>query len=211
MATGAVLRIGGVTPLSATDYPDHLSAVVFCQGCPWRCEYCHNPHLQSARGSARLAWESFRAFLQTRTGLLDAVVFSGGEPTVQRGLADAMRAVKAMGFKVGLHTAGIHPRRLEAVLPLADWVGMDLKAPFARYDAITGIAGSGARAFESARAIVASGIAHEFRTTVHRLLLTPDDLATLASEVAALGARRYVLQDFRAAGCTSARLTRAAH
>lgn len=211
MATGAVLRIGGVTPLSATDYPGYLSAVVFCQGCPWRCEYCHNPHLQCARGSTRVRWESVREFLLTRTGLLDAVVFSGGEPTVQPGLGAAMRAVKAMGFKVGVHTAGIHPRRLAAVLPLADWVGMDVKAPFARYDAITGVAGSGERALASARAIVASGVAHEFRTTVHRLLLTPDDLAAVAAEVAALGARRYVLQDFRADGCTSARLTRAAH
>ena len=90
-------RIGGFVPFSATDYPDHLSAVVFCQGCPWRCGYCHNVHLQPATNATELAWNSILSFLERRRGLLDAVVFSGGEPTLQHALAGAMRAVKALG------------------------------------------------------------------------------------------------------------------
>lgn len=203
MTEARALRVGGLVRLSTTDYPDRLSAVVFCQGCSWRCDYCHNPHLQHARGASRIDWDTVRAFLLTREGLLDAVVFSGGEPTQQPGLARAMREVKAMGFQVGLHTAGIHPRRLAAVLPLVDWVGMDVKAPFARYAALTGVAGSGERAETSARLILASGVDYEFRTTVHRDLLAPGDLAALASDLAALGARRYALQEFRAEGCLS--------
>jgi pyruvate formate lyase activating enzyme len=191
------LRIGGFVPFTATDYPDHLAAVVFCQGCPWRCGYCHNPHLLPARGEAQHDWEAIAAFLETRRGLLDAVVFSGGEPTLQDALPAAMREVRDMGFKVGLHTAGIYPRRLAAVLPLADWVGMDVKAPFGSYERVTKVRGSGASACASAKQLIASGVAHEFRTTVDRAVLGPEDLAILAETLPRMGARRHVLQTCR--------------
>jgi anaerobic ribonucleoside-triphosphate reductase activating protein len=200
------LRIGGFTGLSCTDYPGLLSAVVFCQGCPWRCGYCHNPHLQAPLAATPIAWRDIERFLERRRGLLDAVVFSGGEPTLQAGIAGAMREVKEMGFRVGLHTAGIAPRRLAALLPLTDWVAMDIKAPFDAYATTTGRHASGERAFESTRLILASGIDHEFRTTVHASLLPPDSLAQLAQSLAELGVRNYVLQEFRAQGCASAAL-----
>jgi pyruvate formate lyase activating enzyme len=159
-----VLRVGGLTRCSASDYPGKLAAVVFCQGCAWRCGYCHNAELQSAHGRAEIAWPEVVAFLERRRGLLDAVVFSGGEPTLQRGLAHAMRAVKALGYLVGLHTAGIVPSRLEMVLPLLDWVAMDVKAQFAAHERVTRVRGSGARAERSLRLIRASGVACEFHT-----------------------------------------------
>ncbi len=202
----AALRIGGLTALSTTDYPGQLSAVVFCQGCPWRCGYCHNPHLLARRGDDEIAWKDILALLERRRGLLDAVVFSGGEPTLQAGIADAMREVKQMGFRVGLHTAGIAPRRLAALLPLADWVAMDIKAPFDAYAATTGRHASGDSALESLRLILASGIDHEFRTTVHASLLAPHALSRMAHTLAQLGVRHYVLQEFRAQGCASAAL-----
>lgn len=159
-----MLRVGGLTRLSASDYPDRLAAVVYCQGCAWRCTYCHNPHLLPARGSEDIPWLQVVAFLERRRGLLDAVVFSGGEPTLQPALGSAMREVKAMGYLVGLHTAGILPRALERVLPLADWVAMDLKAPFDRHHEITGAAGSGTRARQSMELIAASGVPCRFHT-----------------------------------------------
>jgi pyruvate formate lyase activating enzyme len=159
-----MLRVGGLTPLSATDYPHKLAAVVFCQGCAWRCGYCHNPHLLNKRSSSEVPWAEIRSFLERRRGLLDAVVFSGGEPTLQAALPAAMREVKAMGYLVGLHTAGIVPRRLKEVLPLVDWVGMDLKADFHRHHEITGVANSGERALQSYELISASGVACEFHT-----------------------------------------------
>ena len=79
------LRIGGLTPLSTTDYPGQLAAAVFCQGCPWRCGYCHNPHLIPATVKQGIDWVEVMRFLERRRGLLDAVVFSGGEPTLQPG------------------------------------------------------------------------------------------------------------------------------
>ena len=159
-----MLRVGGLTRCSASDYPGKLAAVVFCQGCAWRCGYCHNPELRPARGAHEIPWAEVVSFLERRRGLLDAVVFSGGEPTQQRALRDAMQAVKAMGFLVGLHTAGIVPRRLAEVLPLLDWVGMDVKAPCEEHERVSGKRGSGRRARLSADLIRASGVACEFHT-----------------------------------------------
>ena len=158
-----MLRVGGLTRLSASDYPGRLAAVVFCQGCAWRCTYCHNPHLLPF-GDGSIAWPEVVSFLGRRRGLLDAVVFSGGEPTLQPSLRSAIREVKAMGYRVGLHTAGMAPRLLERVLPLVDWVSMDLKAEFARHESVTRTPGSGARARRSRDLILASGVPCEFHT-----------------------------------------------
>ena len=201
-----MLRVGGLTPLSTTDWPGMLAAVVFCQGCPWRCGYCHNPHLIPAQGSSEIPWDEVIAFLRRRQGLLDGVVFSGGEPTSQADLADAMREVRALGFKVGLHTGGAYPRRLAEVLPLVDWVGLDAKAPFADYARITRVEGSGERARSSLARVLASGVEHAIRTTVHPALLADDEVASLARALADRGVKRYVLQAFRTQGCADAEL-----
>jgi pyruvate formate lyase activating enzyme len=173
--------------------------VVYCQGCPWRCSYCHNPHLLPAGAKGGIAWSEVLDFLRRRRGLLDAVVFSGGEPTAQPGLAPAMREAKALGYRVGLHSAGIYPRRFAEVLHLVDWVGFDAKAPFdAAYERITGVHGSGASALASAKALIASGVDCEFRTTWHGEFLSSAELDRLTQSLADLCVRRYVLQEFRA-------------
>ena len=195
------LRVGGLTPLSTTDWPGMLAAVVFCQGCPWRCGYCHNPGLIPARGDSEIPWGDVLAFLRRRQGLLDGVVFSGGEPTVQAGLPHAMREVRALGFKIGLHTGGAYPQHLAAALPLVDWVGFDVKAPFADYPRITGAAGSGDRALAGLQQVLASGVAHEIRTTVHPALLADGEVVGLARDLAARGVKHYVIQAFRSQGC----------
>jgi pyruvate formate lyase activating enzyme len=195
------LRVGGLTPLSSTDWPGMLTAVVFCQGCPWRCRYCHNPELIPSRSADEIAWDDVMSFLRRRQGLLDGVVFSGGEPTLQVGLADAMREVRALGFKIGLHTGGAYPQRLADVLPLVDWVGLDAKAPFADYARVTGVPGSGGRARTSLEHVLASGVDHEIRTTVHPALLSDADVTGLARELASRATKHYVLQPFRTHGC----------
>lgn len=200
------LRIGGFTALSWTDYPGLLSAVVYCQGCPWRCRYCHNPHLLAPRALKPLAWRDVERFLERRRGLLDAVVFSGGEPTLQSGIAEAMQAAKSMGFRIGLHTAGIYPRRLQNLLPLTDWIGMDIKAPFAHYAATTGKPNGASPVIESMQLIMQSGVSHEFRTTVHPALLLPQALLELAQLLAKLGVRNYAVQEFRGQGVTASPL-----
>lgn len=195
------IRIGGFQPLTTIDLPGELAAVVFCQGCPWRCGYCQNTHLAFRSSSKELDWEDILAFLKRRRGLLDGVVFSGGEPTLHDGLAQTLTQVRELGFKTGLHTAGPYPSRLARVLPLLDWVGMDIKAPAERYETVTGVPGSGERAFESARLIIDSGIAHEFRTTVHPALLSADNVQQLFQEMAAMGVRNFALQECATERC----------
>jgi len=206
MSAGRPLNVGGFTPFTATDYPGQLAAVVFVQGCAWRCGYCHNPHLQERPVQSPLDWHAILATLARRRGLLDAVVFSGGEPTTDPALPDAMRAVRELGFKVGLHTACIYPDRLRAALPLADWVGFDVKAPFDQYQGITRVPGSGVAARACVEAILASGVAYECRTTVHPALLSPEALLRMADELRALGVDNYVVQQFRPQGCADAGL-----
>jgi pyruvate formate lyase activating enzyme len=194
------LRVGGLARLSACDWPGELAATVFCQGCPWRCAYCHNPHLLPARGIDETPWPDALAFLGKRRGLLDGVVFSGGEPTLQAGLPAAIQAVRAMGFRIGLHTAGPYPERLAAALPLLDWVGFDVKAPFDAYPRITGVPGSGEKARASLRRLLESGVAYETRTTVHPGLLDDAAMTRLRSDLSTLGAQRHRVQPYRAVG-----------
>ncbi|MBS0508032.1 MAG: anaerobic ribonucleoside-triphosphate reductase activating protein [Proteobacteria bacterium] len=189
------LRVGGLTRLTTIDFPGRLAAVVFCQGCPWRCGYCHNPALLDASQPGAMAWDEVLAFLQTRRGLLDGVVFSGGEPLAQSALPQALAEVRSLGFATALHTGGMYPDRLAAVLPQLDWVGLDIKGPLANYDAITRTPGSGARAWQSLKLLLASGVDHECRTTWHGGLFDTAALIALADELARLGVRRWALQE----------------
>ncbi|MHC1712818.1 MAG: anaerobic ribonucleoside-triphosphate reductase activating protein [Solidesulfovibrio sp.] len=200
------LTIGGVTPLSTLDFPDALAAVVYCQGCPWGCPYCHNAPLREITDRAEHDSASILTWLEGRRGLLDAVVFSGGEPTLQPDLAETMEAVRALGFKVGLHTTGMYPDALAKVLPLCDWVGLDIKAPRAAYARITGVADSGDAAFASLALLLQNGVAFETRTTWHPGLLDETELTALAGELADAQAGRWIIQAFRPDGCADTEL-----
>lgn len=195
------LKAGGFVPFTATDYPGHLAAVIFVQGCPWRCGYCHNPHLQARTPDSPLDWDAILDVLRRRTGMLDAVVFSGGEPTMDPALGGAMQVVRQLGFKIGLHTGGTHPRRLRNILPWVDWVGLDVKAGFQDYDTITRVANSGNAAQESLTLLLDAGIALECRSTIHPQLHSPDAILALGQYLHQAGVRNYALQIFRTQGC----------
>lgn len=191
------MRVGGLTRLTSIDFPGRLAAVVFCQGCPWRCSYCHNPELLDAVAAPVWDWPQVLAFLQTRCGLLDGVVFSGGEPTLQTALPAALAEVRGLGFETALHTGGMYPERLAAALPLLDWVGLDIKAPLNCHDAITGVPGSGQRARESLHMLLDSRVRFECRTTWHPDLFSEDQLLALADELVECGVRLWTLQECR--------------
>ncbi|WP_066098058.1 anaerobic ribonucleoside-triphosphate reductase activating protein [Xanthomonas massiliensis] len=192
-----MIRIAGLVPLTSLDLPGRLAAVLFLQGCPWRCSYCHNPHLQPARAAPGPDFAAVLDFLRRRRGLLDGVVFSGGEPTLQPRLARAVAAVRALGFQTALHTAGMYPRRLAAVLPHLDWVGLDIKAPAALHAAVVGRAHGAAPALRSLQLLQDSGVDYECRTTWSPTLYPEAALVELARGLAARGVRRWVLQALR--------------
>lgn len=190
-----MLQLGGMVPLTSIDFPGHLAAVLFCQGCPWHCSYCHNPHLLRTDAPSTLEWAEVMRFLRERVGFLDGVVFSGGEPLLQPRLPEAMQVVKALGFKIALHTAGIMPARLAKVLPYVDWVGLDIKAPFHAYKKVTGLVGSGFKAEESLDLLLnAHHVDYEIRTTVDVALVRKSELEILAETLAKRGVKHFVLQ-----------------
>ena len=200
------LVIAGLVPMSTVDWPDHLTATVFLQGCPWNCFYCHNRDLIPARTPGQVAWEEVRALLRRRRGLLDGVVLTGGEALRQDALADAAREVIDMGFQVGLHTAGPYPRRLRDMVGagLVDWVGLDIKALPEHYGQVVGREGAASRVWESLEVLVeAAGRGEpdfEVRTTVVPGDVTADDAVEVARRVHAAGARVYALQQARSEG-----------
>lgn len=151
-----MLEIAGIQPLSLVDWPGKLVCSVFCQGCPWACVYCHNHEILDCRTPGQVPWHEVLTLLQRRVGLLDGVVFSGGEACRQGpALLTAMREVRALGFAVGLHTAGAYPGVLRAALEagLVDWVGLDIKAPAQFYPQVVGAPG-GDRAWESLQVLL---------------------------------------------------------
>ncbi len=197
------LRVGGFEPLTTVDWEGRLSAVVFLQGCPWRCRYCHNAELAALTAPGMRPWAEIRQLLEARVGFLDAVIFSGGEPTIQSDLPHAAEQVAELGFEVALHTNGFDPNALSAVLTTGaiDFVALDIKAPFEDYELITQVPRSGDGARRSLRVVLDSGIAHELRTTYHPALLSADHLRQIARELAEAGAERWIIQLFRPQGC----------
>jgi pyruvate formate lyase activating enzyme len=194
------LQIAGMARLSSCDWPGMLVATVFLQGCPLDCGYCHNPGLLDPRVPGTVSWRDVLAHLDRRHGLLDGTVFSGGEPTRQPGLADAMRQVRERGFGVGLHTSGAYPKRFAEVLPLCDWIGLDITAPERLYGAVTGVQAAAAKAFACLRLALDAGVALQVRTTVDPTTMTTDDVAELTDTLLGLGVREHVLQEVRAEG-----------
>jgi len=197
LATPDQLRIGGITAMTTVDFPGELAAVVFCQGCPWRCRYCHNAHLLSGDTAFLIPWAETRALLERRRGLLDAIVFSGGEPTLQGALSAAMAEAKGMGYKVGLHTGGCYPERLRPLLPHLDWVGLDIKALPNGYPDITGVKGSGEPAWKSLKILLSSGVEVEVRTTVMPGWSLETDLDPLMERLSGVGVRNFAMQACR--------------
>ena len=183
-----------MVPLTTLDYPGLLACVLFCQGCAWRCRYCHNPDLIPARGEQEIPWPQVLEFLRRRQGLLQAVVFSGGEATLQGGLVPAMNEARALGYRIGLHSAGIKPEAFAKALDGADWVGFDVKALPEDTQLITRVGGSGAANWCSLDYLLASGVDYECRTTVHWHLIDPLRLLTLARRLSERGVKRYAVQ-----------------
>ena len=197
------LVIAGLTTFSTVDWPGRLVATVFLQGCPWRCTYCHTPDLVTSapRGAeGTIPWPDVVTFLAKREGLLDGVVFSGGEPTLHAALPAAIADVRELGFGVGLHTGGAWPARLEHVLPLVDWVGLDIKDLPDEYARVTGAGPSGEAAYRSLAALQSSGVAYEVRTTVDPTVHSREDVLELCGQLSALGVRGHVLQEARPVG-----------
>jgi pyruvate formate lyase activating enzyme len=191
------MKIAAFQKFTMIDYPEKLSAVVFTQGCNFRCPYCHNPELVHPHLFTKLIPEKIIFdFLQTRTGKLDAVVVTGGEPTLHNDLILFLSQIKEMGLLVKLDTNGTNPAMLNLLLThrLVDFIAMDIKAPLAKYQMLTRSNIDVLPIMESIELIKKAKIKHEFRTTVVKNLLSENDIQEISH---LLGNKvNYAVQNF---------------
>jgi pyruvate formate lyase activating enzyme len=182
MGFGSML-VGGFQPLSLSDFPGKAAAIVFTQGCNFCCPYCHNQSLWPFHppGPSVETAPDVLAFLKDRIGRLGGVVITGGEPTLQGGLAEFLEAVKGLGFAVKLDTNGSRPEVVAGLLAgdLIDYVAMDVKAPPEKYDRLCGCRVDMDAIRSAIDTIAASGVAHHFRTTFYQELLSEADIESL--------------------------------
>ena len=192
------MKIGGLQKLSLIDYPEKISAVIFTQGCNFRCPYCHNPQLVDVKlYQPCLEEKDIFRFLENRRGRLDVVVITGGDPALQDDLIPFIMDIRRLGFAVKLDTNGSRPRVLERLLRdgLVDFIAMDVKAPLEKYPDVVRAPLDKDDLRESIRLVIGAKIPHEFRTTAAASLLRPEDILTIAREID--GAKRYALQRFQ--------------
>jgi pyruvate formate lyase activating enzyme len=193
--------LGGIQRNSLIDFPGKVSCILFLSGCNFACPYCHNPDL--ARGTpppaGRIRLETAFEFLEKRRGMLDGVVVSGGEPTLERRLKDICSRIKTLGYPVKLDTNGSRPEALARLFDAdcLDYVAMDIKAPPALYTPVITPREITGKIEKSIDLIMSSGVDYEFRTTCARPFAGPDTIGDIARSIR--GARKYVLQQFNPA------------
>ncbi len=191
------MNIGTIQRFSLIDFPGRICAIVFTQGCNFRCPYCHNPELVEPSLYGRgMAEGDLLAFLDRRRGKLDAVSITGGEPLLQRGLTGFIEKVRALGYLVKVDTNGSFPLVLKDMLDkgLLDYIAMDVKAPLEKYEEVVKASVKPESIAQSIQLIMNSGIDYEFKTTVPSSLLTEKDLEKIGTLIK--GAKRYYLQQF---------------
>ena len=175
------------------DYPGHLAAIYFVSGCNFRCGFCHNAALMAVRTTG-MPWDQVEASCkQFKRNWVDAVVITGGEPTLSPELPDLVRLFKGHGFIVKLDTNGSRPDMLRSLLTEVDYVAMDIKCGPERYPGLTGFSDT-AKLTESIGLIKTGDREYEFRTTVIDPIHTDEEMAAIGEWIR--GARRYALQPF---------------
>jgi pyruvate formate lyase activating enzyme len=192
-----MLNIGGLHKVSLIDFPGKISAIVFLQGCNFRCPYCHNPELVSEKlYGPCIEEEAVLTFLEKRIGKLDAVTITGGEPTLQEGLPEFIRRVHDLGFLIKLDTNGSHSAMLRSLIEanLLDYIAMDIKGPLHRYDRVCRVNVDKGEIQNSICAIMDSAVDYEFRTTLVKDLLSEGDIQEMGELIR--DARLFVLQNF---------------
>jgi len=202
------MLIGGLEKLSLIDYPGHLSAIVFTKGCNFRCSFCYNPMLvcseneegcsqQSSDEFPLIDEDDFFQFLETRKGKLEAVVVTGGEPTLQKDLLEFITKIKQMGFLVKLDTNGTNPEVIKKLIEenLIDYLAMDLKADEDGYEKTVSVKVSFEQIEKSVKIIMSSGLPYEFRTTCVPDLINKEMVGRMGEIIK--GADKWYLQKFK--------------
>jgi len=185
-----------ITPFTALDYPDHLAAIFWFAKCNIRCAYCYNKEIVFGKG--KISQEEALAFLDSRTGLLEAVVLSGGEATLYGPLAAFCQKIREKNFKIKLDTNGTNFDTIHALVEegLIDYIALDYKAPKEKYYEVTKD-----KHFDSfsktLNFLIKKQFPFEVRTTVHSDLLNVEEINKIIKDLRTRGYRgTYYLQPF---------------
>ena len=192
------MNIAGFQKLTLLDFPGKTAATLFTPGCNFRCPFCHNASLVLRTDETEhYGEEEVLSYLKKRAGILDGICITGGEPLLQKDIADFMVRVRELGYQIKLDTNGQNPEKLRELVKagLVDYVAMDIKNSKERYAETVGIDGFDTKRVEESVSYLLSGaVDYEFRTTVVREFHTVEDIENLASWIR--GAKRYFLQNF---------------
>lgn len=191
------MRIHGLQKMTLLDFPGHVACTVFFGGCDMRCPFCHNAELLDGTAPPLMETETFFSFLDKRTGLLDGVAITGGEPLLQKDLPSFISRIREKGFPVKLDTNGTHPESLERLIRggLVEYVAMDIKNSPDRYAETTGITGIDLTPIrESVSILMRGGTDFEFRTTVVSEFHDDESILKIGQWIQ--GSEKYFLQKF---------------
>lgn len=205
------MNIGGLQKFSLLDYPEYISAIIFTQGCNFRCGFCHNPMLvwpikvdnfkntlnnTGIEEDHCLLENDLFSFLRSRVGKLDGVVITGGEPTIYSDLPIFIKKIKKLGFKVKLDTNGTNFEMLNSLIKnnLIDYIAMDIKAPEHKYEKVIGVKSNFQNVLKSIKIIIGSKLSYEFRTTIVPDLIYKKDIEKIGELIK--GAKKWYLQKF---------------
>lgn len=189
--------IHSFTPFTLLDYPDKSACILWFAGCNMKCDYCYNPEIVFGKGA--FYFSEIISFLKSRSNLLDAVVFSGGECLIHKDIILFIKLVKSLGFLIKLDTNGSQPKVLEKLIKeqLIDYVALDFKGTKEKFFAITK-SDFYSQFLSCFEVLQASYIPFEIRTTYHSSLLNPEDIATMQHVLLELGYdKNYYIQNFR--------------
>ncbi len=198
------MKLKGWVRTSLLDYPGRIACVLFTGGCNFRCPSCQNADLVlRPEELPTLPENEVWAYLARRSGQVEGVVLTGGEPTVQPDLLPFLRRLRRFPLAVKLDTNGYRPDVLAVALEegLLDDVAMDIKGPPEKYGLLSGRPDLDLEPIHRSIALLrSSNLPHEFRTTVVPGFLAEEDIESIArwlADQAGPSFLRYVLQQFR--------------
>ncbi len=192
------MKLGGLQRHTLIDYPKNIACTVFTVGCNFKCPFCHNPELVIpslfTKGEGHIKTKELYSFLETRKGLLDGVVITGGEPCIHPDLVEFCTTIKKMEFNIKLDTNGTIPHVLELLLKdnLIDYVAMDIKSNLSTYSIAAGTDVDINAVQESISLIMENAPGYEFRTTCVKSLMDEKIVKDIGLMIK--GAKQYILQ-----------------
>ena len=193
--------IAGLQKMTLTDFPENVACILFLKGCNFRCPYCQNSELIDYKiDDNYILKEEVFDFLKKRQGILDGVVISGGEPTVNKDLPKLIKEIRDLGFKIKLDTNGTNPQMLKELLEdgFIDYVAMDIKNVPTKYLETTGLSEKNIQILENVQKSIdilkKSKVDHEFRTTIMKNYHNIEDLEEINKLIGK--DEKYFIQNF---------------